>query len=210
MIHLQYFGQSFWKVWNEEIAIAIDPFHDLGFPLPKNVEADVVLSSHDHFDHNNLELIKNTSLIIKTPGDFTYQNILFEAFSTFHDELQGAKRGKNLIFKFTMEKHVIIHCGDLGVVPSPEIIKQIMHPDILFIPVGGFYTIDADKAYEIVQLLRPTLVFPMHYKTNLVDSKIAPVTSYLTKVDNIIEIQDNKLDLTEDIFQSPKTIILQF
>lgn len=210
MIHLQYFGHSFWKVWNEEVAIAIDPYGDLSIPAPQGITADVVLSSHDHFDHNNVDLIKKSSLVIRTPGDFTFRSIPFKTFSTFHDEQQGSKRGKNLLMKFTLEDRVFLHCGDLGDLPSPEIVKQVMNPDVLFIPVGGFFTIDAAKALEFVKMLQPRLVFPMHYRSKLVDSKIAPVTDYLEKVDNVVQVESNVLDLTTDLFQSSKTIIMQF
>jgi L-ascorbate metabolism protein UlaG (beta-lactamase superfamily) len=210
MIHIQYFGHSFWKVWNEEIAVAIDPYQDLAYPAPQDVTANVVFSSHDHFDHNNVGLIRNSSLIIKTPGSFTYRNSNFNTYSTFHDEEQGSKRGKNLLIKFTIEDRVFLHCGDLGDLPNPEIIKEIMKPDILFVPVGGFYTINADKALELVSMLQPGLVFPMHYRTKLVDSKIAPVTDYLSEVDNVVQVQSNVLDLTPDLFQATKTIIMQF
>jgi L-ascorbate metabolism protein UlaG (beta-lactamase superfamily) len=210
MIHIQYFGHSFWKVWNEDVAIAIDPFQQLGLPLPVNVSADVVLSSHDHFDHNNVGLIKNSSLVIRTPGEFTFQKVVFQTFSTFHDSEQGMKRGKNLLMKFTLEDRVFLHCGDLGEIPAPEIIRQVMKPDVLFIPVGGYFTIDADKAGKIVHLLQPKLVFPMHYKSKLVDSKIAPVTDYLSGVNDVVKIESNVLNLTADLFESPKTIIMQF
>jgi L-ascorbate metabolism protein UlaG (beta-lactamase superfamily) len=210
MIHIRYFGHSFWKVWNDEIAIAIDPYGEMGYPLPKDVTADVVLSSHDHFDHNNVDLIKKSSLVIRTPGDFSFHNTPFRTFSTFHDEEQGTKRGKNLLMQFTLENRVFLHCGDLGDTPAPEIVKEVMNPDVLFIPVGGFYTIDADKAFAIVKMLQPHLVFPMHYRSKLVDSKIAPVTDYLSKVQDVMQVSINTLDLTEDLFEATKTIIMQF
>jgi L-ascorbate metabolism protein UlaG (beta-lactamase superfamily) len=210
MIHIQYFGHSFWKVWDDEVSVAIDPYGDLGCPPPQDVSADVVLSSHDHFDHNNVGIIQNSSLIIKTPGEFTFKNSVFNTYGTYHDEEQGAKRGKNLLMKFQIGNRTFLHCGDLGALPGQEIIQQVLHPDVLFIPVGGFYTIDADQALEFVHLLQPRLIFPMHYRTKLVDSKIAPVADYLSKVNDVVQIQSNILDLTEDLFQATKTIIMQF
>jgi L-ascorbate metabolism protein UlaG (beta-lactamase superfamily) len=210
MIHIQYFGHSFWKVWNEEIAIVMDPFQDMGFPLPKNLSADVVLSSHDHFDHNNVDLVQNSSVVIRTAGMFNFRSVHFQTYGTFHDEEHGTKRGKNLLMQFTLEDLVFLHCGDLGTMPADDIMKSIMNPDVLFIPVGGFFTIDADKAHELVNILQPKLVFPMHYRSKLVDSKIAPVTDYLSKVENAVQIKSNTLELTAELFQSPKTIIMQF
>lgn len=210
MIHIQYFGHSFWKVWNDETAIAIDPYQEMGYPLPKDVTADVVCSSHDHFDHNNIGLIKGTSLVIRSEGKFTFGKVEFRTYGTFHDEEHGAKRGKNLLLQFTMEGRTFLHCGDLGDDPSAEIMEQVMKPDVLFIPVGGFYTIDAAKAHELVNQLQPVLVFPMHYRSKLVDSKIAPVTDYLSKVVDAVQIDSNILDLTEELFQGNKTILMQF
>jgi len=109
-----------------------------------------------------------------------------------------------------LENRVFLHCGDLGDIPTPEIIKQVKNPDVLFIPIGGIYTINVDTALNLISMLEPNLIFPMHYRSKLVDSKIAPVTDYLKKVDNVVQVESNVLDLTTDLFQSSKTIIMQF
>jgi L-ascorbate metabolism protein UlaG (beta-lactamase superfamily) len=72
MLHLQYFGQAFFKIWNEDIAIVMDPFTDIGYPMPEHVEADVVSISHSHYDHNNPKLVRNAQLIIHEPGEYTF------------------------------------------------------------------------------------------------------------------------------------------
>ncbi|HNW99782.1 MAG TPA: MBL fold metallo-hydrolase [Candidatus Cloacimonadota bacterium] len=210
MIHIQYFGHSFWKVWNEEVAIVMDPYQQMGYPLPKDVHADIVMTSHDHFDHNNVGLIHGTSLVIRTEGKFDFKNVHIQTYGTFHDDEHGAKRGKNLLMQFTMEGKTFLHCGDLGTSPTPEIMKMIAKPDVLFIPVGGFYTIDAAQAHDLVRQIEPVLVFPMHYRSKLVDSKIAPVTDYLSRVDDAVQIESNVLDLTADLLKEHKTILMQF
>ncbi len=198
-----------WKIWNDDVTIITDPFADIGYRVPKDETADIVLSSHDHFDHNNIGIIGGNPDIINKTGSFTTRGIKIETFPVWHDDEQGNSRGKNLLMKFILEGKNFLHCGDLGHLLNEKSFEQLGRIDVLFIPVGGFYTIDAKTAKKIVDELEPDIVFPMHYKTPALDFPITGKESYLELVDNVVELNNNQIELKAEYWQN-KTLILNY
>ena len=117
MLNIKWFGHSMWKIWNDEISIITDPFTDIGYKMPENETADILLSSHDHFDHNNYSLIKGNPQIVKSAGDFNVKGVPITMIPTWHDETKGSERGENLLMKFGISGKTLLHCGDLGHIP---------------------------------------------------------------------------------------------
>lgn len=142
-----------------------DPFDaHVGYPMEK-YRADAVTVSHGHGDHNDLQKIIGHPAIVDGAGEFQIApDIKITAIPSFHDEVQGAKRGGNLIMKIEMEGLSLAHLGDLGIELDDAQLKALGEIDILMIPVGGFYTIDAQVARNIVYALNPKVVIPMHFK----------------------------------------------
>ncbi len=210
MINIKWFGHSMWKIWNENVSIITDPFTDIGYPLPKNETADIVLSSHDHFDHNNFDLISGDFPKINKEGKYNISGVEIEAIPTWHDEHKGEKRGKNLLMKFTLEGNTFLHCGDLGHDLDDETISQLGIIDVVFIPIGGFYTIDAETAKKIVDKIGPVITFPMHYKTEVLDFPISEKEVFLDLIPSYRKVESNILELKADDFQTKQTIILDF
>lgn len=149
-------------------SLLTDPFDaHVGYPM-EEVQADIVTCSHGHGDHAFTEKVTGNPMIIREAGVWQAgPDAKITAIPSFHDDVQGAKRGHNLLMKIEAEGLSIVHLGDLGVSLSPEQIAALGQIDILLIPVGGFYTIDAKAAYETVQALKPRIVIPMHYKTEV-------------------------------------------
>ncbi len=210
MIRVQWFGHSMWKIWTNDVSIVLDPFEDIGYPMPKNLTADIVTSSHAHYDHNNFALITGNPQIVNSEGNFEILGIKIKAIPTWHDAEEGAERGKNLLFKFELVGKTFLHCGDLGHDLSADVIGEIGKIDVLMIPVGGFYTIDAKTALNIVQNLNPKIIFPMHYKTEVLDFPIAYKESYLDLIDSFRKVDSNVIELTENDFKTQQTIILNY
>jgi len=210
MLKVKWFGHSMWKISNRIVSVITDPFTDIGFPMPTTETADMILSSHDHFDHNNFELIGGKPEIIKTEGTFSIEGVEIQTFLTYHDETKGSQRGKNLLMKFILEGKSFLHCGDIGHLLSDELIKEIGSIDVLFIPIGGHYTIDAETAKKIADKINPKIIFPMHYKTSVLDFPIKPVEEYLELIDNHHHINSNQIDLVEDDFKVQHTITLNY
>ncbi|MCF7794505.1 MAG: MBL fold metallo-hydrolase [Candidatus Cloacimonetes bacterium] len=210
MINIKWFGHSMWKIWNDKVSVITDPFTDIGYPLPKNETADIVLSSHDHFDHNNFDLITGNFQKINNEGKYNISGVEIKTIPTWHDEEKGGKRGKNLLMKFTLDRKTFLHCGDLGHDLNDEMISKLGKIDVLFIPVGGHFTIDAVQAKKIVDKIKPKIVFPMHYKTEVLDFPIAKKEAYLDLIPSCRKVDSNILKLEADDFQTKQTIILDF
>lgn len=166
----------------EGITIVTDPFDkSLGLTTPR-FKADLVLVSHNHFDHNNTEPFPE-AVIIREPGEYDLKGIEILGVRSFHDEKQGAERGENIIFKIKAEEINLVHLGDLGQKELQEHqLEKLGEVDVLFIPVGGTYTIDAKTAQAVVAQIEPRIVIPMHYKIPKLDLAIAAVEPFLKEM----------------------------
>lgn len=145
--------------------VLTDPFNEeVGYELPA-VAADIVTTSHDHYDHNYIAAVKGDFVHINQPGSYNEKGIIITGVSSFHDEQGGAKRGKNIIFIFSVDGIRVCNCGDLGHVLTNDQIKKIGTVDVLMVPTGGTYTLDYLGALEVVNQLNPVITIPMHFKT---------------------------------------------
>lgn len=163
-----WYGQSFFEILanveKNQLKIIIDPFsEDLGLKVPK-LEGDILLISHNHFDHNNKNAVSGNYFLIDKPGEYEIKGVFVEAIPSFHDNLKGKERGENLIFSIEAEDLKICHLGDLG---QKELengqVEKIGQVDVLMIPVGGKYTISFKEAIKIMSQLEPKITIPMHY-----------------------------------------------
>ena len=133
-----------------------------GFDLPK-IEADVITVSHRHFDHCATERIGGHPVIKETVDPETIAGFSVKGYRTFHDEVQGAKRGPNTVFSIETDGQRFVHCGDLGHIPDDATIEALKGADVLLIPVGGIYTVDGATAWALTKRLAPKVVVPMHF-----------------------------------------------
>jgi len=173
-------GHSFFEIQSKKAKIAIDPFDEKIGILPKKVKADILLISHDHYDHNNKKIILGDYFLIDGPGEYEVKGVFIEGIDSFHDDKGGKERGKNTIYKIEIEGFKICHFGDFGQKELSENQKEKLEDlDVLMIPVGGVYTISAKEAVKIVQELEPKLVIPMHYFLPKLKIKIDSVESFL-------------------------------
>ncbi len=182
--------------------VITDPYSsDIGITLPP-VTADVVTVSHAHYDHDNVKAVAGNPLVINKPGMYDVKGVQIFGLNTYHDELNGAKRGSNVIFNIRMDGVNICHLGDVGHGPSPMMIEAIGPVDILLIPVGGTYTIDAEVAKEYVDRLMPNVIIPMHFKTDDVELDIEGVDSFLDYFDedDIEIVKEGKVEFDRSDF----------
>jgi L-ascorbate metabolism protein UlaG (beta-lactamase superfamily) len=177
-------GHSFFEIKSKEnknqVGIALDPFsEEIGLKVPK-LEADILLISHDHYDHNNKGVISGNYFLIDTPGEYEIKGVFVKAIKSFHDKVLGKERGENLIFTIESEDLKICHLGDFGEKELNEKqIEEIGGVDILMIPVGGIYTISAKEAIKILEQLEPKITIPMHYALPKLKIKLDPVEKFL-------------------------------
>ncbi len=157
-MNIIWLGHSCFKIESRGAVIIVDPYKDGSVPGLGNVRetADIVLCSHGHDDHSAIECVKLS-------GDLKPE-IRITKIDTFHDHHNGTRRGKNTIHMIEADGYRIAHLGDLGCRLQEKQKEQLKNLDMLLIPVGGFYTIDAKEAAELVMELKPETVIPMHYK----------------------------------------------
>jgi len=149
---------------------------------------------------------KEGSKIVTDERKRTIDDVHIMGFESFHDTEQGAKRGKNIIFKFEIDDITFCHLGDLGHPLDEKTIQQIADVDILFIPIGGTYTIDSDEAWNIVQEIKPKIVVPMHYKIEGLSLPITGVEPFLEKPDYKVIKVGNEIDIEKDDFPTEPEI----
>lgn len=206
MLQIRWHGHSCFEITND-VTIITDP-HDgksIGIPSP-HVQADIILVSHDHYDHNKVKTVeKDTSKIITDKRRKTISNINIVGIESFHDHCCGDKRGSNIIFKFTADDINFCHLGDLGHELDEKTLKSLGEVDVLFVPIGGTYTIDADQAWKIIQLIKPKITIPMHYKIEGLSLPIAGIEEFLENTPYKVLKVGNEIDIEKEEFsQEPE------
>ena len=182
-------GQACFRLRGKSATVVTDPFDSkmIGLSLPK-MSADIVTVSHEHNDHNRSDLVlasgEGEMKVLKGPGEYEVKGINIRAIASWHDTVQGQERGKNTIFTIEIDWVRIAHLGDLGQKKlTEEQLSEIGDVGVLLVPVGGFYTIDAQNAVEIIAQIEPKVVIPMHYRTAGMApdlaGKLAPVDDFV-------------------------------
>lgn len=170
-MNIQYYGHSCFKITTkpagrgqEDVNAFIDPFDKNVGLRPPQGQADLVLVTHDHSDHNNVEALKGNPYVINIPGEYSVKGINIIGLNSFHDNKEGAERGINTIYILESEDLKVCHLGDLGGELNEKQMEEIDGVDVLMIPIGGKYTLDYKKAIELIRKIEPAIVIPMHYK----------------------------------------------
>lgn len=160
-----WYGQACFKLKGKNATVIVDPFDPefTGLKLPKEFEADVVLKTHDHKDHSYVGAISGNPIVFQGPGEYEVKGVVISGIPSFHDDAKGAERGLNTIYNVTIDGINIAHLGDLGQTSLTEEQVQAIDCDILLVPVGSIYTIDAKGAANIISQLEPKIIIPMHF-----------------------------------------------
>jgi len=202
---IYWYGQSCFKLKGKNASVVIDPYKPdfTGLKLPKDLQADVVLSTHGHEDHNFVSAVTTPTgskpMAFDKPGEYEIAGAVITGVGSFHDNSAGSERGANTIFNLFFDGLDIVHLGDLGQAKlTEEQIAEIGQTDILLIPVGSVYTIDAKAASEIVSQLEPKIIIPMHYKIEGLKFELEGVEAFLKEmgVENVVP--QPKLSITKE------------
>jgi len=205
---LTWFGQSCFLLETAAgTRILMDPIpKGIGYPLPAGLKVDAVTVSHEHADHNNVTLASNRPKILRglTPDkkgwiriDEKVKEVAVRSIAVYHDASRGAQRGLDTVFLFEVAGMRIAHLGDLGHLLNDDQLSALGSVDVVLIPVGGNFTIDAHQATRVVDQLHPRLlVIPMHFKTDAVNIKeLAGVDPFLAGKPNVHRETSNTIPL---------------
>lgn len=198
-------GHSSFRIKGKTATVVTDPYL-------KSSDADIVTVSHDHSDHNVLEKISGTPFVINGPGEYEIKGVTVVGVAMFHDGQNGAERGASTVYKINVDGINICHLGDLGHKLSDDQLNQVGNIDILLIPVGGTYTIDAKTASQVVAQLEPLIVVPMHYRRLGMDPKLAgelePVADFLKEMGAEGIVPASKLVISRDKLPETTTVVV--
>lgn len=211
-MEIKWHGHSCFEITSEEgMVIVTDPYDgSYGYPVPE-LTADIVTVSHEHRDHNNVAAIKSEPEVVKGAGEHICKGMRFYGVKTYHDTSSGAERGENTAFLFDVDELRLCHLGDLGQVLEASQLRSIKEKDVdvLFIPVGGVYTIDAKGANEVLGQLEPKIAIPMHYKTPPLRLNIQKVDPFLKGKTRVIR-EKRLVVRKEDLPEEPEIVVLDW
>lgn len=161
---ITWYGHSCFKIQSGQLTLIIDPFDPAIGLRPPRGKADVVFVTHKHYDHNYLEGVGDDTFVIDGPGEYEIKGVTCRGITSWHDSKEGKERGLNTIYIIEVEGITLCHLGDLGEKLSNGQLEAVDGVDVLFVPVGGKYTIDAEGAAEVIHQVEPKITIPMHYK----------------------------------------------
>jgi len=213
MTIVKWYGHSCFKIeFNNGVSVLTDPFNKKIYNNLIRYNAnfdktDIVTISHNHNDHNYVPFCE--SLVINEEGRFSIKDISVNGYTSFHDSVNGSDRGKNIIYTISDGTTQAVHMGDIGCMPDEKIMQKIIGCSMLFLPVGGKYTVDAALAKRIADVVNPSCIFPMHYKTEKIDFDIDTADDYLKLYTNEIILHIKNKEFTIDDNTEQKIVIFE-
>ncbi len=209
-ISITWYGHSYFLMELGNTRIAIDPHDGGSLNLPEfRIQADAVLITHNHYDHNAVEMVDAKRVVKWRRGNFTIGSFKVLGIGSYHDKASGTIRGENTIYIINFNNIRIAHLGDLGHLPDESFTKLLDGVEILMIPVGGVYTINAEEAWEIIKILNPKLVIPMHFWLPYSTLPLDPIDRFLSIAKaRRLRVTGNKITFSIDEIPEKSTIVV--
>jgi len=200
-------GHSSFRIHGKGATVVTDPFDSefTGLKFPKHITADIVTVSHAHKDHNAVSQIEGNPFIVAGPGEYEIKGVGIVGIASHHDT---EKKESNTIYRIEMEDLSIVHLGDLGRMLTTDEEDELDGVDILMIPVGGTYTIDATLATKLVSEINPSIIIPMHYLRPEIKFDLAPVSAFLKEMGQETVTAQLKLSIAKSKLPEQKQIIV--
>ena len=211
MVRVIWHGHACFELRGKRVTIVTDPFKGIGIPEPR-AAADIVLCSHSHGDHNNAKPVlgKDGRVLESFVGSKNVKGVAIKGVAAFHDDAMGSKRGKNSIYTFNLDGVQFCHLGDLGHELSPAALEAIGRVDVVFVPVGGYFTIGPETATKVCEELKTKIIIPMHYWMPGLPSMfdvLKTVDDFLSGKKNIERIRGPAVNIEEDKLPEETRII---
>jgi len=209
---ITFLGHSSFRLRGKSANLVTDPYDSeaVGLKFPR-IDADIVTISHDHADHNKPEQVKGVAKVVSGPGEYEIKGVSIVGMPSFHDNKKGTLRGKNTIYTIEMDNLRIVHLGDLGHTLKDDFFSLFGDIDILMVPIGGEYTIDASEATQVVHSIEPEIILPMHYQMKGLKkdtfAKLSGVDSFLKETGVVVE-KDTKLTVKKEGLTGEQKIVV--
>lgn len=197
-MQIKWLGHSCFRVECQGYALVLDPFEPGSVPGCREVQevADQVLCSHEHHDHNY-----RAGVTLRQDGPAN--PFIITALPSFHDDCGGEKRGPNIIHLLEAEGLRAAHFGDVGAMPSPEVLEKLQNLDAVMLPVGGHFTVGPKEAKEIVDAIQPRVVIPMHYRSDAFGFDVlGPVEDFLELDSHWMRYDTDTIEIHENMRHS--------
>lgn len=177
---IEWIGHACFRMTAESgTTVVTDPYDEsVGIRMMK-IPCDMATVSHEHHDHNNVDMLEGKPIVVRRAHPGQVGGVITQAIASYHDDRNGALRGSSIVRVFYIDDLKVVHMGDQGCMPGEAALDMITDADVMMIPVGGFYTIDAQGAKDIIDYAHPKCVIPMHYKTAHCTYPIAGVEPFL-------------------------------
>ena len=199
-MRIRWHGHACFEVAGSSVVVT-DPHDGKSIGIkPPCASADIVLVSHDHFDHNCAKMVSGSdSSVVTDPVMTVDRGVRIEGFEADHDDQGGSKRGKITVFKFELDGFSFCHLGDLGHVVDDTLAEHLSGVDFLFVPVGDVFTIGPESALRVIDKVKPKIAVPMHYRTQGLSLSIRPLQDFTKLVDGdrILKV-GNEVDIASD------------
>jgi len=215
LVLVRWFGHACFEiVTSDGLSIVIDPHDGRSIGIkPPQTHADIVLITHDHFDHNAYSVVAKpeAEVIHMFVGEREVRGIKIRGVEAYHDTVKGRRRGRVILYRIEVEGLSFVHLGDLGHIPEEEQASKLKPIDILFIPVGGTFTIDADGAWKTIDVLTPRVVIPMHYWIPGLNLPLRPVDDFVSKAPStwrVERVDRNYIELKREALPDKTIIVL--
>jgi L-ascorbate metabolism protein UlaG (beta-lactamase superfamily) len=214
LVRVLWHGHSCFELQGKSVTVVTDPFKGIGIPEPK-AAADIVLVSHGHRDHNNVKPVlgKDGQVLESFVGFKEIKGVTVKGVATFHDNATGSKRGKNSVYTFGLDGVQFCHLGDLGHELSSLTVEDLGRVDVLFVPVGGFFTIGPETATTVCEKLSPKVIIPMHYRMlglrgRIMFGFLKPVDDFLKGKNNVERVEGSSVNIDASALLKTKIIVL--
>jgi len=201
---IQWIGHSSFRISGSKTIIT-DPYEGIGLDYPE-LSADIVTVSHGHHDHNAVQAVKGEPAVVADAGIRKVADVSIAGYNTYHDDVKGAKRGRNVVYVIKMDGVKVAHLGDLGCMPDDSVLGALEGVDVLLIPVGGNYTIDGKTAAALVAEVKPRTVIPMHYKTPSLEVNVAGREEFLMQLHGVEIVPGSSIEVTP---MMPKVVVFE-
>jgi len=203
-----WYGHSCFRLRTRGATVVTDPCgKDVGYTIPR-LRADIVTISRDQPDYNNCALVQGDPKVITGPGEYEVKGVFITGIAAEVKKAKGPERLKNTMYLFDFDGLTVCHLGVLDHVPSQVQLQALGEVGVLLIPVGGLTIINANQAAEVIGLLEPRIVVPMHYKTKAVKTKLEPVSRFLKEMGLPESIPLDSLEIDKSSLPSETQVVV--